>query len=758
MLDLPGFADPNKAVNISNDVTIKKKSKKKMGGFHSMNLSFQVLKGVTNRGYRQPTPIQQKTIPLILEGRDVVAMAKTGSGKTAAFLIPMFEKLKTRSAKAGARALILSPTRELALQTLKFIKELGKGLSLKSSVILGGDSMDDQFEALHGNPDIIVATPGRFLHVCIEMDLKLTSIEYVVFDEADRLFEMGLNEQLTEIVGRLPDFRQTLLFSATLPKVLVEFAKAGLSDPVLLRLDVETKLPEGLKLEYFMVRSEEKLAALLVLLKFLMDSSKNQQTIVFAATKHHVEYIHLILDRSGISNTYIYSSLDPSARKINAAKFQSGKTNVLVVTDVAARGIDIPYLENVINFNFPAKAKLFVHRVGRCARAGRLGTAYSLVAPDEQAYLLDLHLFLGRPLSIVTSTNLEGNIGKISRDLLEDQLASLLVLEAQNADLVAIQKTLDNAYKQYLRSRPTASSDSNRRVKELGLDVCSIHPIFRQVEELHRDCLLEKMKTYRPQGTIFEICGKNKSVEYLTMKEKRAAHKDKIDNHKKLLNDKKAVPTVQPSPKSVLADSTSKDINDTFRNVIVPKKRHQMDVLYKKSKKIKTEDEKVFIPYAPNDQHTELGLTVNNFQNEASKVQMDLTGDSEEAMKLNRSLKKWDRKKKKMVTVENPLKGKIKTESGVWIPATYKSNRYAEWKDRTKANQNHGNEDEGEEVRPQLKAKRYTHWAKHNEKMERKQRKSEMKSMDQIIKAREIAERKKKRQKKGKKGRKHKKK
>lgn len=202
-----------------------------------------------------------QTIPLILEGRDVVAMARTGSGKTACFLIPLFEKLKVRSAKAGARALILSPTRELALQvggsisilhiisfffnvtfnhsqTLKFAKELGKFTGLKSAIILGGDSMDDQFFAIHGNPDIIVATPGRFLHVCIEMELKLNSVEYIVFDEADRLFEMGFGEQLDEVVNRLPDCRQTVLFSATLPKILVEFAKAGLNDPVLIRYSI----------------------------------------------------------------------------------------------------------------------------------------------------------------------------------------------------------------------------------------------------------------------------------------------------------------------------------------------------------------------------------------------------------------------------------------------------------------------------------------------------------------------------------------
>jgi len=228
-------------------ISAHNKKRKKSGGFQSMGLSFPVFKGIMKKGYRLPTPIQRKTIPLIMDGKDVVAMARTGSGKTAAFLIPMFERFKAHSAKVGARGLILSPTRELALQTLKFTKELGRFTGLKASVILGGDRMEDQFEALHGNPDIIIATPGRFLHVMMEMDLKLASVEYVVFDEADRLFELGFSQQLHEILHRLPDSRQTLLFSATLPRLLVDFTKAGLTDPVLLRLDVESKLSDQLK-------------------------------------------------------------------------------------------------------------------------------------------------------------------------------------------------------------------------------------------------------------------------------------------------------------------------------------------------------------------------------------------------------------------------------------------------------------------------------------------------------------------------------
>uniref|UniRef100_A0A3Q1FA36 Helicase ATP-binding domain-containing protein n=1 Tax=Acanthochromis polyacanthus TaxID=80966 RepID=A0A3Q1FA36_9TELE len=193
-------------------------------------LSYPVYKGVMKKGYKVPTPIQRKTIPVILDGKDIVAMARTGSGKTAAFLVPMFEKLKAPQAQTGARALILTPTRELALQTMKFTRELGKFTGLKTALILGGDRyMTPSCLVLYSLfvPAVIIGTPGRLMHVVKEMNLKLHSVEYVVFDEADRLFEMGFAEQLQEIIRRLPDTRQTLLFSATLPKLLVEFARAG---------------------------------------------------------------------------------------------------------------------------------------------------------------------------------------------------------------------------------------------------------------------------------------------------------------------------------------------------------------------------------------------------------------------------------------------------------------------------------------------------------------------------------------------------
>ncbi|XP_076162374.1 ATP-dependent RNA helicase DDX54 [Ptiloglossa arizonensis] len=763
--DIVGFTNPEEISenDDENEITnIKKKICKKSGGFQSMALSFPVLKGILKRGYKLPTPIQRKTIPLALEGRDVVAMARTGSGKTACFLIPLFEKLKARQAKVGARALILSPTRELALQTLKFIKELGRFTGLKASVILGGDSMENQFSVIHGSPDILVATPGRFLHICIEMDLQLNSLEYVVFDEADRLFEMGFGEQINEIANRLPESRQTLLFSATLPKVLVDFAKAGLTDPTLVRLDVESKIPEELTLSFIVCRPEEKLAVLLCLLKTVIQ--KNFQTVIFAATQHHVEYIHQILDKAGISNTFIYSNLDPSARKINAAKFQNAKVRVLIVTDVAARGLDIPHLDNVINFHFPAKSKLFVHRVGRCARAGRIGTAYNIVVPDEYAYLVDLHLFLGRSLRVIPPSglieNTEGTVGKMPQAMIEEELAELINWLNSSTDLQNMEQVCDNAYKQYIKSRPAASSESIKRVKELHISEAGLIPEYSDISSNTRN-LLSKITSYRPQGTIFEIGTKASSLDYQVMKTKRSRHKQDILNFHKKTEELEAKKTLEDHVKSTsLPSSTTDEINAAFNTVILPKKRN-LDDLYKPSKKKKrsiTRDEEFFIPYFAPDKHTEEGLAVNTFGTEAGKVQMDLTADNEETQRLQAQIKKWDRKKKKMITINNDRKtSKIRTESGVWIPASYKTNRYSVWKEKSKVDAMNDDSEEEPVQMQKLHTTANTHWARHNQKVKEKiKANKELKTPEQILKARKLLDRKRNRNsRKGRKGQKN---
>eukprot|EP01060_Flectonema_neradi_P031206 TRINITY_DN4673_c1_g1_i3.p1 TRINITY_DN4673_c1_g1~~TRINITY_DN4673_c1_g1_i3.p1 ORF type:complete len:556 (+),score=146.90 TRINITY_DN4673_c1_g1_i3:56-1669(+) len=382
------------------DVSKGKKKKKRMGGFQGMGLTRELIKGIQRKGYQVPTPIQRKAIPVLLDGNDVVAMARTGSGKTAAFLLPLINKLGGHSATVGARGMILSPTRELAIQTLRFAKQLGKFTDLRYCVIVGGLALAEQFTDLAGNPDILIGTPGRLLHIIMEADIKLRRMEFVVLDEADRLFETGsLSAQVNDLMKRLPDSRQIALFSATIPAGLAEFATAGLNNPSLIRLDSEIKISDKLQLSFFVVRREEKLAALLFVIRELLGHPDEKgQTIVFVPTKHHGEMLYLLFNAMELKSSLIHGSMDQEARKIELDKFSHKETYLLVVTDVAARGIDIPLLDNVVNFEFPDRPKLFVHRAGRAARAGRSGKCLSIVTKDELPHVFDLHLFLGRQL------------------------------------------------------------------------------------------------------------------------------------------------------------------------------------------------------------------------------------------------------------------------------------------------------------------------------------------------------------------------
>eukprot|EP00947_MAST-08B_sp_MAST-8B-sp1_P003779 g3779.t1 len=527
------------------------------GGFRGFNLSKPIFAGINRIGYRMPTPVQRKTIPVALGGHDLVAMARTGSGKTASFLIPMLERLQTHSKRIGSRALVLSPTRELALQTLKFAQSLAKFTDLRVCLLVGGDSLEQQFERLAENPDILVATPGRLMHLLLEVKtFNMSRIEYVVFDEADRLFEMGFAEQLKEIMSGVPEERQTVLFSATLPKVLVDFARAGLRDPTLIRLDVDTKLSANLRLAFFTLRQSEKPAALLYMLREVIP--KNQQTIVFVSTRHHVEFLHVLLEEFGIDTAVVYGSMDSVARKASLSRFRSGKTNVMIVTDVAARGIDIPFLDNSLNYDFPSKPKLFVHRAGRVARQGRVGTSFSFVATDEVPYLVDLHLFLGRPMrhahsdggpidgavdatsvtaaasssssaaaAAVTAAagggapaayTLSGMLpeqvhyGRIPQSVLDADMDAIRArfeggsTVGSREDLGSLQQVADNALMMYKKTRVEPSRSSIQRAKTL--ETSFIHPLLIGSTSSGEGALnnfRQMLSGYRPGLTVFEV-------------------------------------------------------------------------------------------------------------------------------------------------------------------------------------------------------------------------------------------------------------
>lgn len=677
----------------------KKESKKaKSGGFESLGLCPEVYRGVKRKGYRVPTPIQRKTMPLILSGADVVAMARTGSGKTAAFLVPMLQKLRQHVPQSGVRALILSPTRDLALQTLKFTKELGRYTDLRTSLLVGGDSMENQFEELAQSPDIIIATPGRLMHHLSEVEgMSLRTVEYVVFDEADCLFGMGFAEQLHKILSQLNETRQTLLFSATLPKALAEFAKAGLRDPQLIRLDVETKISPDLKLAFFTLRHEEKLAALLYLIREQISS--DQQTLIFVSTKHHVEFLNILFREEGIEPSISYGDMDQDARKIHLSKFRARKTMLLIVTDVAARGLDIPLLDNVVNWDFPPKPKIFVHRVGRAARAGRTGTAYSFVTSEDISYLLDLHLFLSKPIrpspteeevvndmegvharidqALANGETVYGRFPQPMIDLVSDRVHEII---NGSAELFALQKTCANAFCLYSKTKPLPSKESIRRAKDLPRE--GLHPIFINSlgsNELTALAFSERLKAYRPKQTILEAEGegaKSKNSQGANqwldvMRKKRAVHEEVIN----LVQQKRSV---NQAPKEAEAESTFSTDWD------------KKEVCSVKRKAGSFKDEEYYISAVPTNQHLESGLSVKGNEgfgsNRLEAAVLDLVADDGSGLQKQRSQYHWDKRHKKYIKLNSGERvtatGKIKTESGAKVKAS-KSGIYNKWKEQS---------------------------------------------------------------------------
>jgi len=419
----------------------------------------------------------------------------------------------------------------------------------------------------------------------VETNLDLHSVQYVVFDEADRLFEMGFETALTEIIHRLPANRQTLLFSATLPKSLVDFAKAGLQDPKLVRLDAESKISTDLRMAFFSVKQDEKDACLLVLLRDIIGvpwgvsvshdrggdteggrAAQDQftaphQTLVFAATKHHVEYLTTLLTAAGYAVSHIYGSLDQSARTSQMDQFRRGRTNVLVVTDVAARGIDIPVLANVVNYDFPQGARVFVHRVGRTARAGRSGWAWSFVGPTELPYLVELQLFLGRPLTRDVPGDGEAPytenlvLGAFPREALDDEIYHIRALETEHHALPTLRAVMRKGQGMYERSRGRASPASYTRAKEMsrgpalwglvaGGTASGTHPVFRLKdravwtspveEDERRRALLAAVDSFRPVETALEIGSRGKNGNAELMKERRKVLSKAVERREKV--------------------------------------------------------------------------------------------------------------------------------------------------------------------------------------------------------------------------------
>ena len=739
-------------------------------------------------------------------------MARTGSGKSLAYLVPLVQRLGGRhSTTFGARALILLPARELALQIMKVGKELArgyhagegdhagdgkyngdsaKGQSLRWGLVVGGEGLDEQFEMISNNPDVyvcftftlkpdlafrsIIATPGRLLHLIVEMNLDLKSVQYVVFDEADRLFEMGFETAMTEILHRLPANRQTLLFSATLPKSLVEFAKAGLQNPKLVRLDAESKISTDLRMSFFSIKQAEKDACLLILLRDVigvpLGSNKKEpeeggdkkgkgkakakysdyvtaphQTLIFAATKHHVEYLMNLLTTAGYAVSHIYGSLDQVARTQQMDHFRKGYTNILVVTDVAARGIDIPVLENVVNYDFPQGARVFVHRVGRTARAGRQGWAWSFVTNTELPYLLDLQLFLGRP--IASDVSQEGDqpyteslvIGPFDRDRVDGEVEYVRKLDEDNHNLVALRELMRKGHSMYERSKGKASQASYNRAKTMmkgdrsGLvgATSTPHPVLlrskdgasitkKLEEEKRRKELLMAVNAFRPNETVLEIGARGNAETAALMKQRRKAL-SKAAQRAQTASTSAAVVEDDERESDIEADVGGEAEMANEEEIAVgvtalcrrgPGLIHSYRPCLNPVRRVRTRRETIVIQNntcritkrAQIPRKGKLEAEMNwlciraefsfryslndgaSFAEQARGVTFDLAGDEALQERKRRELR-WDKTKKKFVkgTGEGADNVKlVKTESGVKLPATYRSGRFDEWKAKSR--------------------------------------------------------------------------
>ena len=376
--------------------------------FNELNLSAPVLRAVAQAGYESPSPIQAAAIPPVLAGRDLMGCAQTGTGKTAAFALPMLDRL-TASAprkKGAIRALILTPTRELALQIGESFEAYGKYLTLRSTVIFGGVGQAPQVAALKKGVDILVACPGRLNDLVGQGLLDLSNIEIFVLDEADRMLDMGFVHDVKKVIAKLPRQRQNLMFSATMPKEIEQLAAGILHDPAFVKVDPVSSTVDRIQQSLYFVEKGNKKFLLPWLIKNLKPEVVN--ALVFSRTKHGADKIAKDLNKQGIPAAAIHGNKSQTARVTALEDFKAGKTRVLVATDIAARGIDISELSHVFNYDLPEVPETYVHRIGRTARAGADGTAVSFCAPEEKEYLAGIEKLNRRQIPVVSGHPWDG--------------------------------------------------------------------------------------------------------------------------------------------------------------------------------------------------------------------------------------------------------------------------------------------------------------------------------------------------------------
>ena len=380
--------------------------------FKELDLLEPILNALTKQGYTNPTPIQEQAIPILLQGKDIMGCAQTGTGKTAAFAIPILQRLQTTNnpdQKRIIRALIVTPTRELAIQIDESFKDYGQNLKLQSTVIFGGVNQTSQVNRLKAGVDILVATPGRLLDLIQQRYIDLRKIEIFVLDEADRMLDMGFIHDVKKIIKIIPEKRQTLFFSATMPKEITSLANSILTNPSHVEVTPVSSTAETIQQEMYFVDTENKKD----LLMEVLNTNKVETALVFTRTKHGADKLVKILNRNQIKSEAIHGNKSQNARQNALTNFKNKALRVLVATDIAARGIDIDQLEFVVNYDIPNIPETYVHRIGRTGRAGASGKAVSFCNTEEQAYVKDIQKLIGLSIPVVSNHSFPAT-GKIA--------------------------------------------------------------------------------------------------------------------------------------------------------------------------------------------------------------------------------------------------------------------------------------------------------------------------------------------------------
>lgn len=666
----------------------EKQNNKKAKGFRAFHLNEQIYSGIKNMGYKNPTPIQRKVVPEILSGFNIIAHSRTGSGKTAAFLLPVLTKLQSHSKIVGTRCLILSPTRELAHQTAMFCRKLGKFTDLRYALLVGGNELESQFEKLAQNPDIIIATPGRVLHHLDEGSLQLKKLEILVVDEGDKMMELNFGDQLKNIMKHCPSNRQTIMLSATIQGQLATFLKSGIiKEYKLINIEEENKIPEKLKIHLIYTRKDVKIYTFISLFNEKIINLNKELTIVFVMTKYHCEYIQEYLKYWNINSMIIYGQMEQELRNRNLEDFRKGKTKILIVTDVAARGIDIPLLDNVVNFDFPDTQKLFIHRVGRTARAGRQGRVFNLVSVDDLPYFFDVKYYLGK--SFILSTDKEHakedtieNYNTISFGSVPDKVINDIkdkkkdYLFNTKFDLDQLYSSMVKAEKKGIAFRQKPSQFGVKQTKKLLTEFdIKIHPFYvDKYTDNEKQEFLNQLKHFKPKENYFDRIRETTVNEEILNEFKTKAEQFR---KKKALEKEKEKIFKKQEHEIILAEEEKKMLEEKAEE----ENEKETKLLGKKIKRSQIKNFKNPTQYISDTKDNKKSLWGGEKPLELDEVTLNINTDD---TMVQRKKTVWNEKKKNFVNAIVDGSGKIKNESGKVVKKNENYHPYRDWKKKSK--------------------------------------------------------------------------